>query len=384
MPGVAFIIPTRNRPHELARTLDAIAHLAGVDRLGSAEVVIADNGSTPPVVAPASLDNGTPVRVIRLDDNAGAAARNIAAGETDAGWLVMLDDDSHPTDAGVFDAIASAPDDVAAIGAEIHLTDERGGHSGRGRRREAGGLPEVFVGCGVAIRREAFINVGGYDPSFQYYAEEYDLAARMILDGGRIIHDRRFGVMHEKSPTQRSMNHICRRLVRNNAWVAARYAPQSSRRSAMLRDVARYARIAINENAMTGYGLGFMEMLTSLHRQPRRTMPVALWDRFVGLSAVRETFDSNDLVHLGRVVCVVERGKNDWVVDQVIREFGLPTTDDPARADAVVIGTCSPGPMLDAAGRWEARGLSVIEPWRFGATESAAAAALRPALTLAS
>jgi len=375
MPGVAFIIPTRNRPRELVRTLDAIGQLPRADGLSGAEVVIADNGSLPPASAPATLDNGAPVRVIRLDSNTGAAARNIAVSETDAGWLVMLDDDSHPTGAGVFDAIRNAPDDVAAIGAEIHLSNGN---------REAGGAPEVFVGCGVAIRRSAFTRAGGYDPRFQYYAEEYDLSAKLILDGWRIIHDRRFRVTHEKSPAQRSMDHICRRLVRNNAWVAARYAPRAERRPAMARDIGRYGRIAIRESAMAGYGRGFSEMLATVHRQRRRPMSYGQWDRFVGLAAVREAFASGELAASRPTLCVVDRGKNDWVVDRVIREFGLPVTDDPARADAVVIGTCSPGPMLDAGARWRAIGRRVIEPWRLGVSESALPACVRPALTLAS
>ena len=37
------------------------------------------------------------------------------------------------------------------------------------------------------------------------------------------------------------------------------------------------------------------------------------------------------------------------------------TTAD--QAEAIVIGTLSPGPMLDAVGRWTARGHRVVAPW---------------------
>lgn len=372
MPGAAFIIPTRNRPNELARTLRAIGSLTGAERLGGAEVTIADNGSDPAAQAPSFLANGVPVRVLRLGGNAGAAARNIAAKETDADWLVMLDDDSHPTSSGVFDAIVNAPSDAGAIGASIRLTNGR---------REAGGLPEVFVGCGVAIRRGAFEDAGGYDHTFQYYAEEYDLAAKLLLNGWRVIHDPRFEVLHEKSLTHRSMGHICRRLVRNNAWVAARYAPVRVKHAAIRRDVARYARIAIKENAMAGYGRGFAEMLATTERQPRRTMPLELWDRFVGLHAVREEMGE---IQSNPVICIVDRGKNDWVIDRVIREFGLRTTDDWRVADAVIPGSCSLGPMLDACDCWAQRGAPVIAPWRFDRGCDGGVHAERPALTLAS
>jgi len=356
MPGVAFIIPTWNRPGELARTLGAIGGLPIPSAVGGAEVIIADNDSSPPAAAPVWLPNGVPVRIIRLGGNAGAAARNIAAAESDARWLVMLDDDSRPAGPGLFDALSEASDDTGAIGAEIHLT---------AGRREAGGLPEVFVGCGVAIRRRPFLDASGYDPSFQYYAEEYDCAAKLILDGWRITHDRRFRVLHEKSLTHRDMDRICRRLVRNNAWVAMRYAPTGLRWRSVTRDASRYARIAVREDAALGFGIGMIETAVSLPRQPRRTMTQAQWDRFTGLTAVRDAFESDDRLEGDPLVCVVERGKNDWVVDQVIAERGLRTIDDPRRADALIVGACSPGPMLDAVERWAARGLETIAPWRF-------------------
>ena len=61
----------------------------------------------------------------------------------------------------------------------------------------------------------------------------------------------------------------------------------------------------MREDAMTGFGLGLAQMLATIHHQPRRTMPAALWDRFVGLAAVRESFDANASVHQNPVVCGV-------------------------------------------------------------------------------
>src|SRR5258706_488360 len=87
-----------------------------------------------------------------------------------------------------------------------------------------------FAGGGVAIRRDAFLDLGGYDPSFGYYAEEYDLAARMLLAGFRIQFDRWFRVEHHKVWLNRSMDTILAHLVRNNGWVAQRYAPDEYRR----------------------------------------------------------------------------------------------------------------------------------------------------------
>jgi GT2 family glycosyltransferase len=243
---IAYVLPTRNRPECLSRTLAALGNLPKHD----AEVVVVDNAGRPPAQAPKHLANGLPVTLLRRARNEGAAGRNagVRAADPASEWIVMLDDDSHPRDLGLLDALHEQPSDVAALCAEIVLP------SGR---RESGGLPEVPIGCGVAYRRDVFLSMGigadaGYDPGFGFYAEEYDLAARMIRAGHRIVIDHRFIVEHEKTPAGRSMDAILRRLVRNNAWVMARYAPAQQRRAEIGRVISRYARIARKEHATLG------------------------------------------------------------------------------------------------------------------------------------
>jgi hypothetical protein len=221
-------------------------------------------------------------------------------------------------------------------------------------KREAGGLPEVFTGCGVAIRRAVFNDLGGYDPSFHYYAEEYDLSARIIVAGFRIVHDRRFRVLHHKDVAGRDMNTILARLVRNNGWVMQRYAPGAIRERFIRDTIERYGSIAVKENARDGFALGLDELSATLDDQPRREMTMEQWDRFTGLAHAR--------VHLGdalgaapwsaamRSIAVVARGKNGWAVEQALRELGWQVADEAASGACpiAVIGTLSPGPMLDA------------------------------------
>ena len=160
---ISYILPTHNRPDRLAKSLARIGRLCADDhaQLGGAEVVIVDNASHAPPTLPKRLANGLPVRSFRMASNQGAAVRNFAAEQAQGDWLIMLDDDSYPLDANFTHVLNEAPQDIAAIGADIVLPNGR---------REAGGLPEVFVGCGAAIRRQAFLDTGGYDPTFGYYA----------------------------------------------------------------------------------------------------------------------------------------------------------------------------------------------------------------------
>ncbi len=374
---ISYVLPHRDRPASLARTLFAIGSLRGHDTFGGAEVIIVDNASTEPPQVPAQLQNNLPVTLLCRAHNDGAASRNagVKAASRASEWIVMLDDDSSPLDTGFAKRLMQAPADVAAVSADIFLP-------GPGRR-ESGGLPEVFVGCGVAIRREVFLDLGGYDPSFGYYVEEYDLAARMLLAGYRVQFDRWFRVEHHKVWLNRNMDTILERLVRNNGWVAKRYAPESRRRAELREVRSRYRRIALKERAIAGYSRGLLELRRTVRNQARTPMSEEVFDRFTGLTPAREALGLAHRSSPFATAAVVDEGKNAWVVRQVLAELGIREVADERSADAVVIGTMSPGPMLDAYERRLAaaafNGQRIIAPWRVLA--DAVTAPLRDVLT---
>lgn len=349
---IAYIIPTRDRHEELARTVAAIRALGDHAAVGGAEIIVADNASDLPV----SIHHEQtciPAEVIRLDENRGAAARNdaarVAANRPATGpgpgsrcdWLVMLDDDSQPVDTRFLDRLIAAPVDVGAITADITLPNGR---------RESGGLPEVPVGCGVAVRTELFLTLGGYDPSFNYYAEEYDLAARIIAAGYRIAFEPAFRVLHRKVASNRDFGVILGRLVRNNGWVIQRYAPDAVRDDAMLEMLRRYECIADHEGVRDAFRCAATELDRTLAGQPCRTLGAAEWDRFTGLSharaAVRAVFEAG----FG-AASITQRGKHAELIERALSELGIEIAAEPRPNAASVIGTLSPGPMLDAMQR---------------------------------
>lgn len=352
---ISYVIPTRDRPERLAKTLGALSALGPHD----AEVVVIDNASTPPVTTPSRLASGVPVRLIRLERNLGAAGRNAGARSAShaSDWAVLLDDDSYPLDLGFVPRLASMPADVAAVSADIRLSGGRG--------REQGGLPEVFIGCGVAVRIPVFVALRGYDESFGYYAEEYDLAARMLLAGYRVVFEPAFRVEHAKVSPGRDMGTIVSRLVRNNGWVIQRYAPESERRSALRRMRRRYLSIARGERAERGWTDGAMELRRTIRAQVRRPMPGPLWERFTGLAHAREALHEAMQRRPFRAAALVDRGKHADLIERALTELGVRLDPD---AETRVIGTLSPGPLLDALERRRARGELVIAPWRDAGT----------------
>lgn len=363
---ISYILPTRNRPLVLAQTLKALNALPDHRLVGGAEVIIVDNASDTPAVGPAGqlawrLDNNLPARIIRLDTNEGAASRNVGVNVADSrsNWVIMLDDDSHPVDVGHLQRIARAPDEVAAISADIILP-----HTGR---RESGGLPEVFVGCGVAIRRDVLMTLGGYDAAFGYYVEEYDLAARMIKAGYRIEFDRWFRVRHSKVTAGRDMNVILSRLTRNNGWVVQRYAPEGVRRRELREVRERYRMIAEKESAMNGYAQGLVQLRQTIHAQRRQPMSSRQWERFTGVAQCREALALAMRERAFHTAALIDEGKNAGVVRRVLCEMDVEVVAERDRPDVFIIGTMSPGPMLDSLERWKAgvarTGARVIAPW---------------------
>lgn len=342
---LSYVLPTRHRPEQVLKTLHALASLDGRahELHGGAEVIVVDNASEAWPDIGAALTSRLCLRVIRLMENMGAAARNIGVEHARGDWIVLLDDDSYPLNSRHNQLLLDAPNDVAAIGAEIVLPDGT---------REQGGLPEVIIGCGAAVRRKAFLAVGGYDRTFGYYAEEYDLCAKLIMNGWRIEHDYSgcFQVLHEKVQAGRDFNAIVHRLVRNNAWVMQRYAPATTRMTEIANTIQRYARIAVKEQAADGYAAGMRDVMATMARQPRREMNIDQWRRFTGEAAARAALASTRRF---KRVAMVEEGKNVDVIRRVLHDMNMEITSDAREAEAIIIGTLSPGPMRDA---WQRSG----------------------------
>ncbi|MFT5423201.1 MAG: N-acetylglucosaminyl-diphospho-decaprenol L-rhamnosyltransferase [Phycisphaerales bacterium] len=359
---ISFVLPTRDRPAELSQTLAAIAELPNTADQRH-ELIVVDNASAKPVQCPEQLSNGVQVRVIRNETNEGAAGRNVGVRSADADceWVILLDDDSAPIDDGYLSALREQPEEVAAVTADITLPDGS---------RERGGLPEVPVGCGVAVRRWAFLAAGGYDHAFGFYAEEYDLAAKLLLADRRVVFDPRFRVLHRKTSAGRDMGLILERLVRNNGWVLGRYCPDDELAERLHENETRYREIANKERATSGFERGLAELRETIEGQGRLPMSRGLWDRFTGLAAARDAIGAAHEAEPFEKARIVEPGKNEWVVRAALRELGVETIEGEGGAEGErgsgvvsVIGAMSPGPMLDAAERLGGSEPRVVVPW---------------------
>lgn len=254
-PRVGVVIATRDREKNLARTLERLGTLPE-----RPPVVVVDNASrdgTRQMVT----ERFPQVRLISLRVNHGAVARNLGVRALRTPYAAFSDDDSW-WEPGALDRAAGLLDAHRRLGlvaAAIRVgpagdPDPLNAVLAASPLGTAGDLPGRrvlgFLGCAAVVRREAFLDAGGYHPLLFFGSEEtllaYDLSAR----GWGVTHCPEVVACHEPADGPRAARAV---LVRRNelltAWLR-RPLPFAVRRTAALAREARRdrdARLALRQ-----------------------------------------------------------------------------------------------------------------------------------------
>jgi GT2 family glycosyltransferase len=215
------ILTMGDRPAELNRAIDSV-----LAQQAEVELVVVGNGTDVP-----GLPDG--VKTVLLPENVGVAAgRNVGVEACDGDVVLFLDDDGWYPDPGLapylIDRFASNPllavlsmqvvDPDGGPGARWHVPRLRAGDPGRSS------VVTVFLGGASAIRRDAFLEAGGYPALFFYGHEETDLAWRLQDRGYRLEYDANAKMCHHSLPNAR-YDTFRRRDGRNRVLLARRNLP---------------------------------------------------------------------------------------------------------------------------------------------------------------
>ncbi len=188
-PTTTIVIPTRDRPQSLARTLAALRRQ---ETARSWELVVVDDGSTPALTA--GLLEGLPGRLVRLEGAGPARARNAGIAAAHGRYVLFTDDDTEPAPAWIEAAVGflEAHADHAGVEGRVDSPpfDPLRAVSLRNDR------PGAYWTCNIGFRREVLERLGGFYVGFPFpHCEDLDLAYRALevapigyADGMAIVH----------------------------------------------------------------------------------------------------------------------------------------------------------------------------------------------------
>ena len=210
------------------------------------DVLVLDNGSFDETCEWIRAEHSW-VRLIESDVNLGfCAGNNRLVDEAEgADAVVLLNNDTRPKTgwlAELVSAYRQAPDDVAAVSGGIvdwqgeRLDFARGiltfdGHAFQmdyRRPLEQVTLPEpgseLLFACGgnMIIRRQAYLEQGGFDPAYFAYLEDVDLGWRLWASGHRVLYAPNAVVHHRSMATSQTLGNANRGfLFERNAFLTA-------------------------------------------------------------------------------------------------------------------------------------------------------------------
>jgi GT2 family glycosyltransferase len=247
---VTVVIATLNRR---AEALNALDHLLALPERPA--ILVVDNGSSDGTLeAIRRVHPG--VGTIGLSENLGGMARTIGAASATTRYVAFSDDDSWwaPGSIGRATELLDAHPRLGVLVARVLVGEERRldpisatmRSSPLPRGDGAAGVPVLgFMACAAALRRAAFLDVGGFDRHFGVGGEEALVAMDLAAAGWELAYVDEMVVHHHPS---RSRDPFGRRriLARNDLWTSWLRRPARDVR----RQTLRAARAALRDPAV--------------------------------------------------------------------------------------------------------------------------------------
>jgi GT2 family glycosyltransferase len=259
-PSATVVIATRNRCASLKRTLGKLQSLPE-----SPEIIVADNGS----------EDGTPgmvqslfpsARLITLDQNMGGAARTVGVAEASAEAVAFCDDDSYwlPGSLQCASRVMDEHPHIGVVAGRV-LIGDAGRIDPTCLEMERSPLPPIaglafprvlgFIACGAVVRRDAYLQAGGFHARFGIGGEEELLSLDLAARGWDLAYVPDVVARHFPSPV-RDVTRRREIVTRNALWVSWLRDAAPDCVSSTARLVARAARDKAVRNGIKTAALG--------------------------------------------------------------------------------------------------------------------------------
>lgn len=216
------------------------------------------------------------VRVLASPDRIGpGAGRHRCLLACSAPYAASFDDDSFPMDRDFFGEVArlfAAHPEVAVFGAAIWHREER-----EIQRGQLVVPAHDFVGCGHAVRVEAYRSVRGYlARPVAYGMEERDLALQFLVTSWEIRQASSLRVFHDTDRSHHDSAEITAGTISNAALLAFLHYPAIAWGWGALQ-MANAVRFAVARRRFRGIlsGLARAPIDCYRHREYRRPVPLS-------------------------------------------------------------------------------------------------------------
>ncbi len=204
LPDVSVVVPTRDRPAALERCLGALAAQTGVRTL---EIVVVDDGSRAASEVAGVVAGFPTARLVRLEGQGPAAARNAGVAATRAPIVCFTDDDCVPHPEWASRLAAALEDDADAAGGEITTVEPASPFSVATRlvwlslrEPESGDHPyTAFLATGCLAARRDVLTEFPFDEDYRFASEDRDWCARLTSSGRRLARAPNALVVHHRT-----------------------------------------------------------------------------------------------------------------------------------------------------------------------------------------
>jgi len=211
----AVTIATRNRRHDLEKTLAILARLDPQPD----EVLITADACTDDTVEWVRAHYPQHRLTVNAQARGSVGSRNDMFRNAASDIVLILDDDSHPIETDFFAhlpvlfeqrprvAIINFPQRTDECPATLETKDFGPSH-----------FAGTYVNCATAVRRSVFVGLGGYPDFFFNAYDEPDLCLRCLAAGWQVWYETSLTIRHYFTSAQRNEIRTHHNHARNELW----------------------------------------------------------------------------------------------------------------------------------------------------------------------
>jgi GT2 family glycosyltransferase len=218
---ITIMITTRNRPGDLAFTLERLISLG----LAYLPLIIVDDASDVSIFSDELVKKFPRIKIVRNEVQRGLISnRNEMAFLAKTPYVLSLDDDSCFRDVpdldGAVEYLARQP---RVVGLQFNNVDVNFGDEA-----VTGSEPyrvQTYTGCGHLLKRSVFLKMGGYRTDFIHMTEEVEFCRKAWKAGLEVHMYPKIIVDHRRTPVARFPAKNLYYLTRNNLIISYLHLP---------------------------------------------------------------------------------------------------------------------------------------------------------------